>query len=87
MPDVEEIYDPAWEKLENLKIWVVDALRYKPHSSHTHLARTLEWIERVAPERAIITNMHIDLDYDTLNAETSDHITPAHDGMVIEIDA
>ena len=87
LPDVEEIYDSAWEKLENLKVWVVDALRYKPHSSHTHLARTLEWIERATPERAVITNMHIDLDYDTLNAETADHITPAHDGMVIEIDA
>jgi phosphoribosyl 1,2-cyclic phosphate phosphodiesterase len=86
LPDAEEIYDPAWEKLDNLKIWVVDALRYLPHSSHAHLERTLEWIERAAPERAIITNMHIDLDYDILDAETADHITPAHDGMVIEIE-
>lgn len=87
MPDAEEIYDPAWEKLDNLKVWVVDALRYLPHSSHAHLERTLEWIERAAPERAVITNMHIDLDYETLNAETADHITPAYDGMVIEIEA
>ena len=87
LPDAETIYDPAWKKLKNLKVWVVDALRYKPHSSHAHLARTLEWIKRAAPERAVITNMHIDLDYDTLNAETADHITPAYDGMVIEIDA
>ena len=85
LPDAEEIYEPAWGKLNDLKVWVVDALRYKPHSSHAHLARTLEWIERAKPERAVITNMHIDLDYDTLNAETPDHITPAHDGLVIEL--
>ncbi len=66
---------------------MVDALRYAPHSSHAHLARTLEWIERAKPDRAIITNMHIDLDYDTLNAETPEHVTPAHDGMVIEVEA
>ena len=87
LPDAETIYDPAWKKLEHLKVWVVDALRYKPHSSHAHLARTLEWIKRAAPERAVITNMHIDLDYDTLDTETADHITPAYDGMVIEIEA
>ena len=87
LPDAEEIYDPAWEKLHNLKVWVVDALRYTPHSSHAHLERTLGWIERATPERAVITNMHIDLDYDILNAETPDHVTPAHDGMVIELDA
>lgn len=85
LPDVEEIYDPAWEKLNDLKVWIVDALRYKPHGSHAHLARTLEWIERVQPEQALITNMHIDLDYETLKAETPDNVTPAYDGMRIEL--
>lgn len=87
LPDAEEIYDTAWPKLGNLTVWVVDALRYKPHSSHAHLERTLQWIERAKPKRAIITNMHIDLDYDTLNAETPDHVIPAHDGMVVELPA
>ena len=87
LPDAAEIYKPAWEKLTNLKVWVVDALRYKPHPSHAHLERTLEWIERAAPERAVLTNMHIDLDYDTLNAETAANVTPAYDGMMIELPA
>jgi phosphoribosyl 1,2-cyclic phosphate phosphodiesterase len=39
------------------------------------------------PRRAVLTNMHIDLDYRTVDAdETPDHITPAHDGMVISYD-
>ncbi|MEE9453543.1 MAG: MBL fold metallo-hydrolase [Paracoccaceae bacterium] len=87
LPDAAEIHDPAWELLADLKVWVVDALRYKPHPSHAHLERSLQWIARANPERAVLTNMHIDLDYDTLNAETPDHITPAFDGMVIELEA
>jgi len=87
LPDVAEIYDAAWEKLSGLKVWVVDALRYKPHPSHAHLEQTLEWITRATPERAVLTNMHIDLDYDVLNAETPENVTPAHDGMVIELPA
>lgn len=87
LPDAAEIYDSAWKKLTNLKVWVVDALRYKPHPSHAHLERTLEWITRAAPERAVLTNMHIDLDYETVNAETPKNVTPAFDGMVIELPA
>ena len=86
LPDAEDIYEPAWEKLDDLKVWVVDALRYKPHSSHAHLARTLEWIERARPKRAVLTNMHIDLDYQTVADETPDHVTPAYDGMTLTYD-
>lgn len=83
LPDAKEIYPPAWAVLEGLDTFVVDALRYKPHLTHTHLAQTLEWIARLAPRRAVLTNLHIDMDHATLDAETPDHVTPAHDGMVI----
>ena len=83
LPDVAEIYDDAWPILENLDCWIVDALRRTPHPTHAHLDRALEWIEKVAPRRAVLTNMHIDLDYATVAAETPDHITPAFDGMVL----
>ncbi len=85
LPDVEDIYEPAWPKLTGLKLWIVDALRYTPHGSHAHLARTLEWIARVQPEQAVITNMHIDLDYETLKAETPENVTPAYDGLRVEL--
>lgn len=84
LPDVAEIYDDAWEVLEGLDCWVLDALRRQPHPTHAHLERSLEWIARMAPRRAVLTNMHIDLDYETVRAETPDHITPAHDGMIID---
>ena len=85
LPDVVRIYEESWPVLADLDCWIVDALRYKPHPTHAHLALALEWIERVKPRRAVLTNMHVDLDHATLEAETPDHVTPAHDGMVLEV--
>ncbi len=83
LPDVAEIYDEAWRALEGLDCLIIDALRRTPHPTHAHLEKTLGWIEQLEPKRAILTNMHIDMDYATVEAETPDHITPAFDGMVI----
>lgn len=70
--------------LEGLKLWIVDALRYTPHPSHLSLSETLAWIERLRPERAILTDLHSDLDYDVLRAQLPLHVQPAYDGMRIE---
>ena len=68
-----------------LDIWIVDALRYHPHPSHFSVAEALDWIERLKPRRAILTNMHADLDYDELRARLPPHVEPAYDGMQIEL--
>ena len=81
LPDVAEIYEESWPVLENLDIWILDALRRTPHPTHVHLERSLEWIERAKPKRAVLTNMHIDLDYETVLNETPAHVEPAYDGM------
>lgn len=81
LPDVAHIPDDVWTKLDGLDCWIVDALRRDPHPTHSHLAQTLEWIERLKPRSAVLTNMHIDLDYETVMAETPDHIQPAYDGL------
>lgn len=83
LPDVAEIYDDAWSSLDDLDIWILDALRRTPHPTHAHLEQSLKWIERASPRRAILTNMHIDLDYETVKAETPDHIEPAYDGLTL----
>jgi len=83
--DVVQLDDSAFEAMAGSRVMIVDALRYRPHPTHAHLARALEWIERVGPERAILTNMHVDLDYHTLKAELPDGVVPAYDGMVIEV--
>ncbi len=83
LPDVSAIPENVWPVLDGLAVWIVDALRRDPHPSHSHLEQTLDWIARAKPEQAVITNMHIDLDYAALDAETPDHVTPAYDGMTI----
>jgi phosphoribosyl 1,2-cyclic phosphate phosphodiesterase len=83
LPDAVAIPDESWLVLDGLDCWIVDALRRTPHPTHAHLDMTLEWIARAAPRRAVLTNMHIDLDHATLMAELPPHIRPAHDGMQI----
>ena len=85
MPDVSDIPAPAWDQLQNLDLWIVDALRRTPHPTHSHLDKTLDWISQASPKQAILTNMHNDLDHDTVAAETPDHIRPAYDGMEITL--
>ena len=85
LPDVADIYERAWDSLKGLDIWIIDALRRTPHPTHAHLERALEWIDRAAPKRAVLTNMHIDLDYETVLAETPDHVEPAYDGLRLTV--
>ncbi|HBD91005.1 MAG TPA: phosphoribosyl 1,2-cyclic phosphodiesterase [Gemmobacter sp.] len=87
LPDAVKIPEDSWPVLAGLQVFVVDALRRKPHPTHAHLALALDWIARAAPARAVLTNMHLDLDHATLCAELPAHITPAHDGMQIELAA
>jgi phosphoribosyl 1,2-cyclic phosphate phosphodiesterase len=82
--DLVELDEGAFAALEGLDVWIVDALRYRPHPTHAHLERTLEWIARLKPRRAILTNMHIDLDYAKLAAELPPGVEPAHDGLRFE---
>ncbi|WP_320178624.1 MBL fold metallo-hydrolase [Roseovarius pacificus] len=83
LPDVAHIPDDVWPVLEGLECWILDALRRTPHPTHSHLEQSLEWIARVAPRHAVLTNMHIDLDYQTVADETPDHVIPAYDGMTL----
>jgi len=63
---------------------ILNFQRYRPHPTHAHLERTLGWIERLKPGRAILTNLHIDLDFETLRAELPRGVEPGYDGLVFE---
>ena len=65
-PDVNDIPAESWPALENLELWIIDGLRYAGHPSHFSVNDALSWIERFKPKRAVITNMHSDLDYEVL---------------------
>ncbi|MDF2369048.1 MBL fold metallo-hydrolase [Sneathiella sp.] len=82
--DLVNLDDHGFEILNGVDTWIVDAMRYTPHPTHVNLETALKWIERLKPRRAILTNMHVDLDYQTLIKELPEGVEPAYDGMVIE---
>jgi phosphoribosyl 1,2-cyclic phosphate phosphodiesterase len=84
--DVSGVPDISLPALENLDVWILDALRYRPHPSHFSLAESLAWIARIRPKRAIVTNLHTDLDFATLQAELPNGVEPAFDGLQIALD-
>lgn len=83
--DINGLYKESYYLLENLEVWIVGALRDKPHPSHFSLEETLEANNLIKPQRAILTHMHIDLDYQSLKMKLPRHVEPAFDGMRIII--
>lgn len=83
--DVVRIPEASLERLGGLDTLVVDALRYKAHPTHASVDQALAWIERLKPRRAILTNLHVDLDYARLKAELPAGVEPAFDGMELEV--
>jgi phosphoribosyl 1,2-cyclic phosphate phosphodiesterase len=82
-PDINGVPEASMSALEGLDLWIVDALRRDPHPSHFSLKETLVWIARLRPKHAVLTNMHIDLDFETLKAELPQGVEPAYDGMIL----
>lgn len=85
--DLNGLPENSEAALAGLDVWIVDALRYAPHPSHWTLNETLDWIARLKPHRAILTNMHVDLDYDTLRNKLPPGVEPAFDGMQVVLPA
>lgn len=83
--DVSGLDDAALEALQGLDLWIVDALRWTPHPTHADVQTALGWIRQLKPNRAVLTNLHTDLDYDALKAELPEGVEPAYDGWNTEI--
>ena len=73
------------ETFKGVEVLVVDAMRYRPHPTHAHLELALEWVNRIAPKRAYLTNLHVDMDYAELDGRTPKHVRPCHDGLIIDL--
>jgi phosphoribosyl 1,2-cyclic phosphate phosphodiesterase len=83
--DISGLPADAMGALTGLKLWIVDALRWTPHPTHAHVERALAWIAELKPERAILTNLHVDLDYAQLAARLPAGVEPAYDGLRIAV--
>ncbi len=84
-PDVSDVPEASLPYLQDLDVWIVDALRYRPHPSHFSVDQAVAWSRRFAARRAVLTHMHIDLDYATLKRDLPEGVEPAYDGMMIDL--
>ncbi len=83
--DLSGIPPESEAAVAGLDTWVIDALRPVPHPSHLSLPESIELISRMRPRQAVLTNLHVDMDYEWVGANTPDNVTPAFDGMQIDI--
>lgn len=84
--DADRLDERAFAALEGVEVWIVDALRDRPHPSHAHLDLALGWIARVRPARAYLTHMNHEVDYADWAARLPPGVLPAHDGLVVEVE-
>lgn len=82
--DVVRLPDAAMTALRGVEVLIVDALRYRPHPTHATVDEALAWISALKPGRGILTNMHIDLDYEALARRLPAGVEPAFDGLRFE---
>ncbi|MCX7318751.1 MAG: MBL fold metallo-hydrolase, partial [Hyphomicrobiales bacterium] len=86
-PDLNDIPSESFHALEGLDLWIVDALRYAPHPSHFSLDDALSWIAKFKPRRAVLTNLHSDLDYSVLQSKLPPGVEAGYAGMRLTIEA
>lgn len=85
--DLSAIPERSVGAVTGLDVWVLDALRPTPHPSHLSLPEALAEVAHHRPRHAVLTNLHIDMDYETVERTTPANVTPAYDGMRIDITA
>jgi phosphoribosyl 1,2-cyclic phosphate phosphodiesterase len=86
IPDLSLLPDASRARLHDLDLLIIDALRETPHPTHYSVSEALALIDDVRPRRAILTNLHTDLDHATLAAKLPPGVVPAHDGLTVTLD-
>ena len=85
-PDMNAIPPESVECLAGLDLWIIDALRHQRHGTHFSVSEAFAWIERMKPRRAVLTDLHTDLDYAALAEICPPATEPAFDGMQVRLD-
>ena len=84
-PDVSAFPDTTFAQLGGLDVLIIDALQYDTHPSHLSLDEALQCIEMLKPRHSYLTHMHVPLDYDMVDSKTPSHVSPAYDGLAIDL--
>lgn len=84
-PDVWDVPEASFSALSGIDTWILDALRYNDHPTHAHADKALSWLAKTNVKRGVLTNLHIDMDYQTLMGELFGNVKPAYDGMEVRV--
>ena len=83
--DFSAIPEPTLPLLEDLDVLILDALRHKPHPTHSSVEQSLGLVERVQPRRAFFTHIAHELGHEETNATLPPHVRLAYDGLVLDL--
>ena len=83
--DVLEFDEIALDKLKGLDLWIVDCLRFKPHKTHAHFDKVMEWMKLLKPKQTILTHMNYEVDYDTIMSKVPKNCIAAYDGLKVKV--
>lgn len=85
--DCNGIPESSMGMLEGLDLLVLDALRWRPHSTHFNIQQALDVIGRLRPARAYLTHLTHDLDHEATNALLPGGVELAYDGLTLQVEA
>ena len=83
--DVSKINEKDYKYFQNLNYLIIDCLWYRYHPSHLNLESSLELIRKFKPKKSILTNLHLDLDYQKLKRRLPKNVVPAYDGLSVNL--
>ena len=83
--DISLIYKKDINLFKNLRYFIIDCLWLKKHPAHFNLEQVLNIVKIIKPKKTILTNMHSDLDYNSLKKILPKNIIPGFDGMTITL--
>lgn len=86
LTDFSQIPEESFTQLKDLDILFLDALRYKPHPTHSTVENSLRIVERLAPKRAFFTHICHDLPHEATNATLPPNVRLSYDGMKLEFE-
>jgi len=86
LTDHSDIPEASFARLRDLDILFLDALRHKPHPTHSTVENSLRIVERLKPKRALFTHICHDLPHESTNASLPPHVRLSYDGMKLEFE-
>ena len=82
--DVVEMPEHAFKTLDGIDTWIIGALIDRPHPTHAHVDKAVNWMQRVRARRGVLTHMGFSFDYENLKSKLPENVEPAFDGMILE---